>query len=252
MPDATIKPAQNVMVTGASRGLGLAIARHLAAGGYTVIGIARKSSDELAAAQDEAKAAGRGAIHLVPFDLAETGKLQGLVADTRKQFGPLYALVNNAAIGTDGALGVMHDSQIATLINLNVTSPITLTKYAVRHMMADGAGRVINISSIIGFTGYSGLSVYGATKSAMLGFTRSLAREVGRMGITVNAVAPGFMATEMTKALGDSEQERIANRSALKRLPVPDDVAHTVAFLLGEGGKNITGATLTVDAGATA
>jgi 3-oxoacyl-[acyl-carrier protein] reductase len=252
MPDSKSSGRKNVMVTGASRGLGLSIARHLAAAGYNVIGIARKGSDEMTAAQAEAKSAGKGEIHHIAFDLSQTGKLSGLVSDTRKQFGPLYALVNNAAIGTDGTLGIMHDSQIDALIKLNVNSPIILTKYIVRHMMADGAGRVVNISSIIGFTGYSGLSVYGATKSAMLGFTRSLSREVGRLGITVNAVAPGFMATEMTKALDDDEQQRIANRSALKRLPIPDDVARTVEFLLGDGGKNVTGTTITVDAGATA
>jgi 3-oxoacyl-[acyl-carrier protein] reductase len=119
-------------------------------------------------------------------------------------------------------------------------------------MMADGEGRIVNVGSIIGFTGYSGLSVYGATKSAMLGFTRSFAREVGRVGVTVNAIAPGFMTTEMTSALGDGEREQIARRAALKRLATPEDVAGVVDFLMGPTGKNITGTVLTVDAGATA
>jgi 3-oxoacyl-[acyl-carrier protein] reductase len=127
-----------------------------------------------------------------------------------------------------------------------------LTKYAVRAMMTAGTGRIVNISSIIGFTGYSGLSVYGATKASMLGFTRSLAREVGRLGVTVNAVAPGFMDTEMTAGMTDEQRGKIAKRSALQRLVDVDDVAASVAFLMSDAAKNITGTVLTVDAGNTA
>jgi 3-oxoacyl-[acyl-carrier protein] reductase len=132
------------------------------------------------------------------------------------------------------------------------TSPIVLTKYAVRSMMTSGQGRIVNISSIIGFTGYSGLSVYGATKASMLGFTRSLAREVGRMGVTVNAVAPGFMDTEMTSSMSEDQRAKIAGRAALRRLVDVEDVAAAVAFLMSEAAKNITGTTMTVDAGNTA
>src|SRR5437667_12535228 len=110
----------------------------------------------------------------------------------------------------------MHNSQIEQLIRLNMVSPIILTKYVVRSMMADGGGRIVNVASIIGFTGYSGLSVYGATKAAMIGFTRSLAREVGRQGVNVNSVAPGFMDTEMTQGLEDAKREQSARRSALR------------------------------------
>jgi len=170
----------------------------------------------------------------------------------RKEFGPLFGLVNNAALGTDGALALMHNAKIEQLVRVNTLSPLVLTKYVVRGMMADGAGRIVNIASIIGFTGYSGLSAYAATKASMLGFTRSLAREVGRMGITVNAVAPGFLATEMTDALADEQRQRIARRSALRRLAEVEDVANAVEFLLSPKARNITGTVLTVDAGATA
>jgi 3-oxoacyl-[acyl-carrier protein] reductase len=119
-------------------------------------------------------------------------------------------------------------------------------------MMADGAGRIINISSIIATTGYNGLSVYGATKAAATGFTRSLAREVGKLGITVNAIAPGFIDTELTHNLSDDGRKRIASRSALRRLPDTDDVARMVEYLLGEGGRNVTGTVFTIDAGNTA
>src|SRR5262249_57916321 len=113
----------------------------------------------------------------------------------------IYGLVNNAAVGTDGLLAIMHNSQIENLVKVNTISPIVLTKYVVRWMMADGGGRIVNLSSIIGFTGYSGLSVYGATKASMLGFTRSLAREARRRNITLNAVPPDFLATGNTHVL---------------------------------------------------
>jgi 3-oxoacyl-[acyl-carrier protein] reductase len=138
------------------------------------------------------------------------------------------------------------------LVRLNITSPIILTKYVVRQMMADGGGRIINMSSIIATTGYNGLSVYGATKAAASGFTRSLAREVGKLGITVNAIAPGFVDTELTQSLSEDQRKRIASRSALRRLPETDDVARMVEYLLGDGGRNITGSVLTIDAGNTA
>jgi len=129
---------------------------------------------------------------------------------------------------------------------------MVLTKYVVRAMMADGGGRIVNVASIIGFTGYSGLSVYAATKASMLGFTRSLAREVGRMAVNVNAVAPGFMDTDMTQAMTEEQRRQVTRRSALRRMADVDDVANAVAYLLGEGGRNISGTVLTVDAGSTA
>jgi 3-oxoacyl-[acyl-carrier protein] reductase len=241
----------NVMVTGASRGLGLAIAKRLAAAGYRVIGVARSASAEMKKAKAAVKP-GTGAIEHIAFDLSKIDAIHKLVGDARRKFGPLHGLVNNAAIGTDGLLAIMPDNKIEELVRLNITSPIVLTKFVVRHMLSDGGGRIVNVGSIIGFTGYSGLSVYGASKSAMMGFTRSLSREVGKVGVTVNSVAPGFMDTEMTKALDGDQRAQIARRSALRRLPEADDVARTVEFLLGDGGRNITGSTITVDAGATA
>ena len=240
---------RNVIVTGASRGIGLAIASRLAASGFRVLGVARKASEAFAAAQ---AGAAPGAMELVPFDLANIDGIPAFVAGMRRAHGKVYGLVNNAALGTEGLLGIMPDVRIEEMLRVNVHAPILMTKYLARHMMADGEGRIVNIGSIIGFTGYNGLSVYGATKSAMMGFTRSLAREVGRVGVTVNAVAPGFMTTEMTAGLEDAEREQIARRAALKRLATPSDVAGAVDFLMGEGGRNITGTILTVDAGATA
>jgi 3-oxoacyl-[acyl-carrier protein] reductase len=241
----------NVLVTGGSRGIGLTIARRLASSGYQVIAVARRESDGLRAAIGAATQ-GSGRIVFRAVDLSEIDAIPAFVKGLRDEFGAIYGLVNNAGIGTEGLLATMHNSEIEALLRLNVLSPIILTKYVVRHMMADGAGRVINMSSIIASTGYNGLSVYGATKAAATGFTRSLAREVGKLGITVNAIAPGFVDTELTQSLGAEQKQRIAGRSALRRLPETDDVASMVEYLLGEGGRNITGAVLTVDAGNTA
>src|ERR1700722_8326747 len=243
---------RNVLVTGGSRGLGLAISKKLSAAGYNTIAIARKESPELTAAIAASGTSGGKLLHFVPFDLGEIDLMPQFVASLRKTFGPLYGLVNNAALGDDGALSLMHTTKIERLMRLNTLSPIVLTKYVVRAMMADGGGRVVNVASIVGFTGYSGLSVYGATKASILGFTRSLAREVGRMGVNVNAVAPGFIETDMTQSLGVQQRDQIVRRSALRRLANVDDIANAVEFLLGEKSRNITGTVLTIDAGNTA
>jgi 3-oxoacyl-[acyl-carrier protein] reductase len=237
-----------VLVTGASRGIGLAIAKRLAASNHQVIALARTQGEALT----EAMAAADGRIVFAPFDLSQTDAIPDMVRDLKSAHGRLYGLVNNAGLGCDGLLANTHNSQIEAVIQLNVTAPIVLTKYVVRGMMTGDGGRIVNISSIIGSTGYSGLSVYGATKAALIGFTRSLAREVGRLGVTVNAVAPGFIDTEMTAGLGEDGRQRVIGRSALRRLAEVEDVAATVDFLIGEGGRNITGAVLTVDAGNTA
>jgi 3-oxoacyl-[acyl-carrier protein] reductase len=243
---------RSVLVTGGSRGLGLAIAKGLAGAGYSVIAVARKKSKEVTAAIAESARARQGALHFVPFDLGKIDEIPDFVRGLRKEFGPLFGLVNNAALGHDGVLATMHNSRIEELVRVNTLSPIVLSKYVVRAMMSEGAGRIVNVASIVGFTGYSGLSAYAATKASMLGFTRSLAREVGRLGITVNAVAPGFLATEMTHGLAGEQRQQVTRRSALRRLAEVDDVANAVEYLLSDKARNISGTVLTIDAGATA
>ena len=232
--------------------MGLAIARKLAGAGYSVIAIARRESQELGGAMREVESEARGALHFRPFDLADIAGLHDLVKGLRKEFGPIYGLVNNAALGTSGLLATMHDVRIANLVHLNVLAPIILTKYVVRSMMAEGGGRIVNVASIVSFNGYKGLSAYAATKASIVGFTRSLAREVGSLGINVNAVAPGFMDTEMTQGLTGKQHGQIVRRSALGRLAEVNDVANAVEFLIGDKARNITGIVLTVDAGSTA
>jgi len=242
----------NVVVTGASRGIGLAIAARLAREGFAVVGVARKRSEAFEKAEAEIAGAGAGALHFEALDLAEIEAIPAFVRDLRARRGPIYGLVNNAGIGTEGLLATMANADIEALLRLNALSPIVLTKYVVRGMMAEGRGRVVNISSIVASTGYNGLSAYAATKAAMVGFTRSLAREVGRVGVTVNAIAPGFVDTEMTHGLEADARARIVARSALRRLAEAEDIAAMAAFLMGEGGRNVTGAVMTVDAGGTA
>lgn len=242
---------RNVIVTGGSRGLGLAMTCTLSAAGYRVIAVARSLSAELTAASPAATAS-NGAIEFRACDLSDLNQIAAFVRTVRSDFGPIYGLINNAGLGTSGILANMRESDIQRLIQLNTVAPILLTKYVLKSMMSQREGRIVNIASIVASTGYSGLSVYSATKASLIGFTRSLAREVGSLGITVNAIAPGFIDTEMTNELNESQREAIARRSALKRMPEPIDVARSAEFLMGDGGRNITGTVITIDAGNTA
>ena len=233
--------------------MGLEIASRLAASGYGVTAVARSESPALLAAIEKARNEKHGSLQFRALDLSDIAAIPQLVKSLRKDCGTIYGLVNNAGLGTPGVLANMREEQMEALLRLNVLAPMALTKYVLRTMMVEQkGGRIINISSVVSLTGYSGLSVYSATKSALVGFTRSLAREVGQLGITVNAIAPGFAETEMTGGMSEEDRGRIAQRSALRRLIDATDVAHAVEFLLGDGAKNITGTLLTVDAGSTA
>ena len=201
---------------------------------------------------EKAEEAAPGSFHFVTCDLGEIEHIPQLVKDLEKSFGPIYGLVNNAGISFEGVLAMMPVAQIERLVRMNTISPIVLTKHVVRSMMASGVGRIVNVSSVVAFTGYNGLSVYSATKASLTGFSRSLAREVGRAGVTVNSVAPGFVDTDMTQGMTKEQRERVEQRSALRRLVQVEDVACAVEFLFSDGAKNITGTVITVDAGNTA
>lgn len=237
---------KTVLITGGTRGLGLATAARLSADGYRVIAAGRNASPELKSLCDG------GDVHYEPLDLSDHASLHDFVNQITRKHGHLYGLVNNAAVGHDGVLATMHDSQIESLISVNLTATILLTKYALRSMLLRCEGRIVNISSIIATTGFNGLSVYAATKSALNGFTRSLARELGKANITVNSVAPGYMQTDMTGSLQGEKLDSIKRRSSLGRLATVDDAAAAVSWLLGKDTASITGTTITVDAGSTA
>lgn len=237
-----------IVVTGSSKGLGLAVCKRLLNENYKVVGIARSKSEEFKQLEEEFKEK----LFYVKYDFNNIKDIHDLVKSIKKEYGHIYGLINNAAVGHDGVLGTMHESQISELIRVNIEAPILFTKYASRSMLMKLRGRVINIGSIIGSTGFNGLSVYGATKSAMQGFTKSLARELGKANITVNTIAPGYMQTAMTAGLQGEKLESIKRRSPLGHLATVDDVAGTVVYLLSSDAKNVTGTTITVDAGSTA
>lgn len=236
-----------VLVTGGTRGLGLAVSKRLAAAGYHVVVVGRKCSpecEEWLGITDNAA--------FENYDLSDTLGIHEFCQGITKKYGRLYGLVNNAALGLDGVLATMHESDISRVIKVNVEAPILMTKYLLRPMLINRRGRVINISSIIGSTGFKGLAVYGATKAAMNGFTKSLSREVGKAGITVNSVAPGYMATDMTEGLEGEKLESIKRRSPMGELAHVDDVASAVNYLMSTEARMITGTVVTVDAGSTA
>ncbi len=237
---------KTVIVTGARRGLGLAIVKKLVDEGYKVLAVARAESSELINICDDEN------VFFEKFDLANVDDIGTWVNKLTKRQGRIYALVNNAAIGGDGILATMHEDDISYTIKVNLHSPIILTKYVCRSMLIAGKGRIINISSIIATTGFSGLAVYAATKSGLIGFTKSLSRELGKVGINVNCIAPGYMETDMTKSLDQVKLSTIKRRSPSGKLATVESVANSVSFLLGETGSLISGTTLTVDAGSTA
>lgn len=237
-----------VVVSGSSKGLGLAICERLLESNYKVVGISRTKSQEFENLQKNHKEQ----LFYKKYDFNNIKDIQTLVREITKEYGTIYGLINNAALGYDGVLGTMHESQISELIRVNIEAPILLTKYASRSMLMKLRGRIINIGSIIGQTGFNGLSVYGATKASMQGFTKSLSRELGKANITVNTVAPGYMETAMTSELQGEKLTSIKRRSPLGHLVTVKDVANSVAFLLSDEAKNITGTTIVVDAGSIA
>lgn len=243
---------KTVLVTGASRGLGLAVARRLLAeppGPWAcrVAALSRSLPPDLAALL----AAHPDRAEHVACDVGDIDALPGVVSDLARRHGPLWGLVNNAGIGLDGVLATMHRTDIERVLRVNLTAPIVLAKYASRGMLAARQGRIVNVSSIIASTGFHGLAAYAASKAGLEGFTRSLSRELGRRGITVNCVAPGYMETEMTAGLDAHKLESVRRRAPLG-LPSPDDAAGAVAWLLGPDGARVTGTVVTVDGGSTA
>lgn len=239
---------KNILVTGATRGLGLSIVKQLYQSGYQVIASGRTLSQELSDFINTAS----GHVSFMPLDLNNVNDIHAFIKTIDKKHGYLYGLVNNAAIGHDGVLATLHESQITELLTVNLQAAIYLAKYSSRSMLLNQKGRIINISSIVAKTGFKGLSVYAATKSAMEGFSKSLARELGGANITVNCIAPGFMETDMTQMLQGKKLDSILRRSPLNKLVTTDDVAQSVVYLMSDSADTITGTTLTIDAGSTA
>ena len=241
------KPLENeiALVTGASRGIGAAIADELAARGATVIGTATSESGAAAIAERMKAVGGHGRV----LNVTEAGSIESLIDDIQKEFGGLSILVNNAGITRDNLLMRMKDEDWQAILDTNLTSVYRSSKAVMRGMMKARRGRIINIASVIGVTGNAGQANYAAAKAGIIAFSKSLAKEIGSRGITVNVVAPGFIATDMTKDLPDEAKTAMAEQIALGRLGEPTDIARAVAFLAGPDAGYITGETLHVNGG---
>jgi len=233
------------LVTGASRGIGAAIADELAALGATVIGTA--TSDAGARAIGE-RLAGQGG-HGRRLDSNEAGGIEGLIEAASAEFGSISILVNNAGITRDNLLMRMKDEDWQAVIDTNLTSVYRSCKAVMRGMMKARKGRIVNIASVIGVTGNAGQTNYAAAKAGIIAFSKSLAKEIGSRGITVNVVAPGFIATDMTAGMPQAAKDAMLGQIALGRLGEPADIARAVAFLAGPSAGYITGETLHVNGG---
>ncbi|WP_423173321.1 3-oxoacyl-ACP reductase FabG [Stenotrophomonas maltophilia] len=241
------KPLQGeiALVTGASRGIGAAIADLLAAQGATVIGTATTESGAAAIGE---RLAAHGA-HGRALNVTDAAALDSVLDGIAKEFGPISILVNNAGITRDNLLMRMKDEDWASIIDTNLTSVFRTSKAVMRGMMKARKGRIINIASVVGVTGNAGQANYAAAKAGIIGFSKSLAKEIGSRGVTVNVVAPGFIDTDMTKALPEEARTALINDIALERLGSPEDIAHAVAFLASPAAGYITGETLHVNGG---
>ncbi|MCY3620098.1 MAG: 3-oxoacyl-ACP reductase FabG [Gammaproteobacteria bacterium] len=232
------------LVTGASRGIGKAIAARLAADGLFVVGTATSAEGAVAVA-DELAAGGTGVV----LRLEDESAVGETVADIQSRYGAPLVLVNNAGVTRDNLLLRMTPAQWSGVVDANLTGIFRLTKPLLRGMMRARWGRIVNLSSVVGRMGNAGQANYAATKAGIEGFTRSLAQELGSRGITVNAVAPGFIDTDMTRELAESQRQAMVERTALGRIGTAEDVAAVVGFLVGEGAAYITGETVHVNGG---
>lgn len=235
------------LVTGASRGIGQAIALELARMGATVIGTATSDAgaEAISAYLKEAGNGGRG----LRLQVTEEGATEAIVETVGKEFGDIAILVNNAGITRDNLLMRMKDDEWDDIFATNLRPVYKLSKAVMRGMMKARWGRIINIASVVGATGNAGQTNYSAAKAAMFGFTKSLAKEIGSRGVTVNAVAPGFIDTDMTKSLPEEQKAKLVENIALGRLGAPQDIADAVGFLASDKAGYITGCTLHVNGG---
>lgn len=233
------------LVTGASRGIGKAIATQLAQQGATVIGTATSESGAQTISDYLSEFGGKG----FALNVTDKESVDTTLKAINEAFGSIDILVNNAGITRDNLLMRMKDDEWQDIIDTNLTSIFTMSKAVLRGMMKKRCGRIVNIGSVVGSAGNAGQANYAAAKAGVIGFSKSMAREVASRGITINVVAPGFIDTDMTKALTDDQKEAIFKDIPANRLGAPDEIAATVAFLVSDGAAYITGETIHVNGG---
>lgn len=238
-----------VIVTGGSRGLGAGLVQSYLDSGDLVATCARSSTVEVERWGKDPDTEDR--FLFVPADLSRVEEADAFVRAVVTRWGRIDVLVNNAGVARDGVLGLLDDADLDAVVDLNLKGTIYVTRQVSRRMLSAGRGTIVNISSVVGRSGYRGLAVYSATKAALEGFTRALARELGSRGITVNGVAPGYLRTEMSHGLDESQLDQIVRRTPAGRLGEPEDVARAVQFLTDPRNDYITGHVLLVDGGLT-
>jgi 3-oxoacyl-[acyl-carrier protein] reductase len=242
--------ARTVVVTGGSRGLGAGIVQAYLDAGDRVATCARSTTPQVEKWLGDPALAGRFLFREV--DLSNREQTSAFVGDVIEAWDSIEVLVNNAGVARDGILGLTSDDDSDTVIDLNLKGTLHITRLVSRRMLARGTGHIVNISSIVGLSGYRGLAVYSATKAALDGLTRALARELGSRGITVNSVAPGYLRTEMSHGLDEAQLGQIVRRTPAGRLGDPEDIARVVQFLTAPENDYLTGQVIVVDGGLTA
>jgi len=237
-----------VLITGAARGIGACIAETLAGEGYNIIITDIVEEEKAEAVINSCKNKGADVL-FVQGDVSSYASCEEIVKKSIEKFGGIYALINNAGITRDALLMRMTEEQFDRVININLKSVFNMSKQAVSHMVKAREGRIVSISSVVGIYGNAGQTNYSSSKAGIIGFTKSLAKEVGGRGITVNAIAPGYIVTDMTAGLSEKADEDLKSRIALKNLGEPQDVANAVSFLISDKASYITGHVLSVDGG---
>ena len=236
------------LVTGSSRGIGSVISERLSEAGAHVVCVSR-SEVEIKKLSEKIKK--WRIIILFPCDISDKPAVENLIKLTLDRYGQVDILINNAGITKDNLLVRMSEKQWDTVLATNLNSAFYTTKTVIKSMIKNRFGRIVNISSIVGLTGNQGQGNYSASKAGLIGFSKSIAKEVATRGITVNCIAPGFIETKMTEKLSEKVRENILNKIPMKKIGSPDDIANTVLFLVSNEANYITGQTITVDGGAT-
>ena len=238
-----------VIITGGSRGLGAGLVQSYLDSGDLVATCSRSSTSQVEKWESDPETADR--FLFAPADLAKVEDAQSFVKAVIDRWGHVDVLVNNAGVARDGILGLASDEDIDTVVDLNIKGTLYMSRLVSRRMLARGTGSIVNISSIVGRSGYRGLAVYSATKAALDGLTRALARELGSKGITVNGIAPGYLRTEMSHGLDEAQLQQIVRRTPAGRLGDPEDIARACQFLTDPLNSYLTGQVLVVDGGLT-